>query len=62
MSKAIQSGFTGREGAGVHLNISPNTLDRWRSEKKGPPYYKFGGAVRYKFVELDEYAESQRKF
>ncbi len=56
----INGGFTDSQGAGDILGVAPCTLDRWRSEKKGPSYYKFGGAARYKISELYLYAEKTR--
>lgn len=41
--------------------ISERTLANWRSQGKGPAYYKFGGAVKYLRAELDEWVLSQRR-
>lgn len=30
-----------------YLGVPKRTLDGWRSRKSGPPYVKFGKAVRY---------------
>lgn len=39
--------------AAIHLGLSPTTLNVWRSEGRGPLYYKLGQAVRYKLADLD---------
>ncbi len=31
----------------AYLNISPNTLRKWRVQGKGPDHVKMGGSVRY---------------
>ena len=31
----------------LRWNVSVKTLKRWRSEKRGPPYFKLSKAVRY---------------
>nr|WP_166181000.1 helix-turn-helix domain-containing protein [Altererythrobacter segetis] len=43
------------------LGVSPKTLSRWRWAGKGPDYYKFGGAVRYKTDDLEAFAEDSRQ-
>jgi hypothetical protein len=35
------------------LNVT--TLDRWRSEGKGPPYLKLRGRVLYRLADVDAY-------
>lgn len=42
------------------LGLSPATLDRWRCEKAHLPYYKIGGAIRYRRSELEEFLASHR--
>ncbi len=44
----------------AYLNLSAHTLDRWRSEKSHLPYFKIGGAIRYKKSDLDEYLDQHR--
>lgn len=49
--------LTEREAAEV-LRVSHNTLNFWRTNKKGPPYFKtFNGSVRYSKKELIEFLE-----
>ena len=42
------------------LRIEPDTLKHWRFQKKGPAYYKLGGAVRYRQSELKDFISSSR--
>ena len=47
------------------LNISTNTLSRWRKEGKGPPFIPLvddsdGSSVRYDENDVLDYLESQR--
>lgn len=44
-----------------HLSISERTLERWRSEKQGPPYVQLvqGGAVRYRMHDVEQWLEQQ---
>lgn len=39
------------------LRVSEGTLLRWRSEKKGPPYVRFEGTVRYSRASLNTWLE-----
>ncbi len=52
--------YVDRKVAATFLNLSPNTLDRWRSEKRYLSYYLIGGAVKYKMSDLVDFAESRR--
>ena len=52
--------YVDRKVAAAFLNLSPNTLDRWRSEKRNLSYYLIGGAVKYKMSDLVDFAESHR--
>jgi hypothetical protein len=38
--------------------MSPRTLERWRWEKKGPPYLKIGRHIVYRVEDIEMY-ESQ---
>ena len=38
--------------AAKHLNIRPQTLNRWRHEGNGPPFVKIGSLVRYRQQDL----------
>lgn len=46
------------EQAAVFLDISRRTLEDWRLRGGGPPYQKFGRAVRYLRHKLIEFAEA----
>jgi len=37
--------------------ISPRTLERFRYEKKGPPYIKIGGRVVYRLTDIEAYEQ-----
>ena len=60
-----------RDGTAVrHINqrqlatrwdVSVRTLERWRSEGKGPPYFKLGGHVTYVLSDIESFEEAQRK-
>lgn len=39
--------------------IKAKTLANWRSLKKGPPYFKDGGVIRYRQKDLQRYQESR---
>lgn len=39
----------------AELNISRRTLQNWRPAKKGPPYVRFGGAIRYRRSDVDRW-------
>ena len=70
MSK-YQPAATRRDGTAVrHINqrqlaerwdVSVRTLERWRSEGKGPPYLKLGRHVTYDLCDIATYEEAQRK-
>ncbi len=36
--------------------ISEATLERWRSQRKGPQFLRLGGQVRYRLVDVESYA------
>lgn len=47
--------------AAEFLCLSPRTLDRYRGNDKGPPYYLFGTSVRYRLDKLKAWAAARRK-
>jgi predicted DNA-binding transcriptional regulator AlpA len=49
-----------KQTAGL-LGISSVTLARWRIEGSGPPFCKFGRAVRYERAELLAWARSRAR-
>lgn len=44
---------------GGYLSLSPKTLRRWRLERRGPKWKKFGAAVRYKLADVDAWVDEQ---
>jgi excisionase family DNA binding protein len=47
--------------AADYLGLPQNTLAQYRSQKKGPPYFKIEGhLVRYSVEDLEEWLEQQR--
>lgn len=45
--------------AANYLGVSPSLLERWRSKKKGPLFYRLSRKiVRYKKSDLDQYLET----
>ena len=45
--------------AAKHLGIAKSTMDKMRSEGRGPRYLKLGGRVFYMVNDLDSYLESK---
>ncbi len=35
--------------------VSEATLERWRSQRKGPQYLRLGGQVRYRLADVEAY-------
>ena len=35
--------------------ISEATLERWRSQRKGPQFLRLGGQVRYRLADVESY-------
>jgi hypothetical protein len=40
------------------LNISPRTLQAWRSRGFGPPFVRIGRAIRYRRCDLEQWASA----
>jgi predicted site-specific integrase-resolvase len=40
-------------------NISHRTLERWRWAGTGPRFVKFGGRVRYRLADIEEFEQEQ---
>jgi hypothetical protein len=53
-------GWVGAKGASQYLRKSMNTLQKWRTNRVGPPWSKNGGHVMYKLSDLDQWLESQK--
>jgi hypothetical protein len=43
------------------LDFPVGTLRNWRWRGTGPPFHKFGAAVRYELGELADYAKATRR-
>lgn len=56
MTTAETSVYIGGEAAPV----TPQTLEIWRLQKKGPPFHKIGKFVRYSQVDVDVWLASCR--
>lgn len=42
----------------VRWNVSPRTLERWRSENVGPRHLKIGRVVRYRLDDVETFEAS----
>jgi len=40
--------------------IPEKTLANWRSQGRGPAYFKFGGKVRYSLKDIEDWIEKSR--
>lgn len=47
------------EDLGRSWQLSPGTLANWRTNKKGPPFVRFGGLVRYRRDAVEEWHKAQ---
>jgi hypothetical protein len=41
--------------AAKYLGVHPRTMDNWRSQHRGPRYYRCGSRVTYRAADLDAY-------
>ncbi|SPD73759.1 conserved hypothetical protein [uncultured Desulfobacterium sp.] len=48
------------EEAARILNLGKQTLRNWRVARKGPPYIKMGGSIRYRLDDLLQYQNEKR--
>ena len=53
-----KSPFLNRVEAAKYLNLKKHTLEAWAVRGGGPPFLKFGRAVRYRKTDLEKYVES----
>ena len=44
------------------LGLSARTLDRYRINGAGPPFYKFGQRVRYARKDVDDWVRACRRY
>jgi hypothetical protein len=47
------------EVAAARLGLKPGTLAAWRSEKRGPKYFKIGRACLYAPADLEAWIQKQ---
>lgn len=47
------------ELAGI-LSLSSRTLDNWRSDSRGPVYFRIEGTVRYRMSDVAAWLEGRR--
>lgn len=40
--------------------VSGRTLERWRAENYGPAWYVFGGSIRYRLADIEEFERCHR--
>lgn len=43
--------------AAIFLGVKANTLEIWRSQKRGPKFVKIGRLVRYRRKDLDAFLD-----
>lgn len=55
----MQAEFIREKEAAQTLAVSPRLLSKWRSLGSGPPFARFGGAIRYDPDELRQWAKKQ---
>jgi hypothetical protein len=44
-----------------HLGVKPKTLENWRSQGVGPPFFKLGSRVLYDDAETDAWLSARRR-
>ena len=54
------SGFLDTRRAADYLSLSHRTLDGYRVSGVGPAFHRFGNRVRYRKLDLDEWAANRR--
>ena len=55
MASQLPSQFLSEKAAATLLSVSLSTIRRWRRQKVGPVYFRFGGILRYKRDLLEEF-------
>ena len=56
-----QSNFMTQRELQARWNLSGRTLERWRAEDYGPPWYVIGGSIRYHFEDVEAFEARNRK-
>lgn len=47
------------EELALRLGRSPRTVEDWRLDRKGPPYIRVGGTVRYRLADIEAWEKSR---
>ena len=47
--------FISHDELAQRWQISEATLERWRSQRKGPHFLRLGGQVRYRLADVEAY-------
>lgn len=55
-----EDSFLDTRGAAACLNVSENTLKNWRSQSRGPAYFRNEGMILYAVSDLNKYLERNR--
>jgi predicted DNA-binding transcriptional regulator AlpA len=50
-----KSTLLSQDETALFLGVSKNSLEKWRSERRGPVYVKVGRLVRYRLSDLEAY-------
>ncbi len=58
MSQSGSSLFLCQVELARRWKVSPRTLERFRYEKKGPPYVKIGGRVVYRISDIEAFEQN----
>lgn len=45
--------------AAIRIGVSVSLLRKWRKEKKGPRYFRYGKLIRYREVEIEAFIQSK---
>lgn len=51
--------FMRTPAAATYLGLSPRTLEKWRTQGRGPKYARLGNAVVYRKEDLQSFFEDQ---
>ena len=60
MKRKLEYNYISAKEVERALGISEKTLANWRSQGRGPIYYKLGGKVRYEVSDLEDWAKKGR--
>jgi excisionase family DNA binding protein len=57
----LMAGYLTPNEAAAALHICKRTLERWVTERSGPPRFKVGRTVYYNFADLESWLAKQRE-